>query len=571
MLKKIDNKVTFYFLVSVYIFLLWNYDAKYGFNPTDEARIFGYIQRISEGNIPHKDFIFPHLSGSAYLYYFFNFIESSAIFLQRFLGIINLMAYSYIFLVLTGKIFTKQNTLIKLFLLLLSFNINMHNFGLHIWPTTDGVLLSLIACLIIYRKEKYKYLGFMILGLVPLLKSGFLFSTVILFFYFTLKTKFNINQFIKSSIGFAVFPISYLFLVIYNSGFDEMWTELFKMPKFWSLWISSLGINDFTLVISTLVSCLPFFFVHKKFKYLDMRFLIIFSLLFLVSIESFLEIGPKPRYFLYSLFVFIAIFLLKNKVDNLNEFELPLLLCLMLGFSSTLSGGWAVSHWVSGSLIAICILLVFHLLGESSLIYDEFFNSSIKIFVIILIFYPPVIENLEVRSNYNYRDIGQNSNLNFNLNDINKYYGNVYTSENIYNYLSSIEECLSLIDSKNVSVYPDNPFIYLMYDLKNPLLIDRFEGYFVGSEYVNFRLTKNIDNLNSQTDIEFAVLLQTYPAMNIINIDKEKINLVNNRNESGFWDEGLKNIQFIKDNLSGDLSSCNSFEIISKNINFIDR
>jgi hypothetical protein len=447
----------------------------------------------------------------------------------------------------------------------------MHYFGLHIWPTSDAILLSVISSYIIYRKERYQFLGFIILGAVPLIKSGYVFSTLVLFFYFIIKKDLKLNNFLKSGISFAVFPISYLSLVFYNLGFEELWTELFKMTKFTSLWATSFGINNTSLIISAFISCLPFFFMHKKIKYVDFRILIIFSLLFLVSIESFLIMGPKPRYFLYSLFVFFAIFNIKNKLPNLEKFELPFLLCLVLGFSSTLSGGWPVAHWVSGSFIALCILLVFQLSSKSNIRYEFFFSSFlVKTILIILIFYSPVTENIELRNNYNYRDIGNNRSLTFNLKDINKYYGNIYTSENTYVYLSSIEECLSSIDSKNVSVYPDNPFIYTMYDLNNPLIIDRFEGYFVGSEYVKFRLSKNIEYLNSQDNIEFAILLQTYPAMNIVKIDKEKINLVNNREDSGFWDEGLKNIHYIRDNLNGNLSTCNSFEIISKNINFVD-
>ena len=71
MLNKIVNsKYTFYALMSAYIFYLWDSDGKYGFSPTDEARILGYIERISYGELPHLDFIFPHLAGTAYLYYF---------------------------------------------------------------------------------------------------------------------------------------------------------------------------------------------------------------------------------------------------------------------------------------------------------------------------------------------------------------------------------------------------------------------------------------------------------------------------------------------------------------------
>ena len=184
-----------YFLLYYFFiyWLLWNYDAKFGFNPTDEARVLGYIQRISNGSIPHEDFIFPHLAGSAYLYYFLNFIDSNVIFLQRIIGVINLLIYSYLFLILTGKIFTNQNAIIKFLLLVLSFNINMHYFGLHIWPTSDAILLSVISSYIIYRKERYQFLGFIILGAVPPCKIRICFFNTCIIFLLYYKKRFEVK------------------------------------------------------------------------------------------------------------------------------------------------------------------------------------------------------------------------------------------------------------------------------------------------------------------------------------------------------------------------------------------
>lgn len=105
-----------------------------------------------------------------------------------------------------------------------------------------------------------------------------------------------------------------------------------------------------------------------------------------------------------------------------------------------------------------------------------------------------------------------------------------------------------------------------MYNLNNPLLIDRYEGYFISSEYADSRIIQNIIELNANKNLDFAILLQTYPASNIINIDLEKINDINDRNKVDFLPQILKSKNYIKSNLEGEFDNCDSFEIISKNL-----
>ena len=248
---------------------------------------------------------------------------------------------------------------------------------------------------------------------------------------------------------------------------------------------------------------------------------------------------------------------------------MPFLLCLILGFSATLSDGWSVSLWVNGSILSLCILLIFELSNSYKFKVKKFDYSYLsQILIILIIFFIPYSENTEARDNYTYRDLSDNSKLTYNLNNLNKYYGNIYTSKNVYNYLESLQKCIGLIDNKNISVYPDNPIIYSMYNLKNPLIIDRYEGYFVSTDYDDIKLYENIAALNSNKDASYAIFLQTYPTSKLIEIDSQNINLLNDRNSTGFHPEILQSIEFIKTNLEGDKATCDSFEIIYKNIEY---
>ena len=73
-----------------------------------------------------------------------------------------------------------------------------------------------------------------------------------------------------------------------------------------------------------------------------------------------------------------------------------------------------------------------------------------------------------------------------------------------------------------------------MYNLKNPLIIDRYEGYFVSTDYDDIKLYENIAALNSNKDASYAIFLQTYPTSKLIEIDSQNINLLNDRNSTGF-------------------------------------
>ena len=567
MYKTLNKNLTLLILIAIYLIYFWNTDAKFGFSPTDEARILGYIKRISNGDIPHLDFIFPHLAGTAYLYYFLNFLDTSVIFIQRLLGVINLAIYSYLFLRLSNENFQKQNLLIKFLLFFFSFNINIHVFSLYIWSTSDAILFSVFASFLISSTRKYKKIGFIVLGSIPILKSGFIFSTLFLFIYFILKEKFLSKQQVYYSTCFSIVPLLYIGFLLFNSGLNQMFFELFELPKFWNRWFTALGIFDFRLIFFTFLLTLPFYFIHKTFFKLDFIYLIFISTYTMVSLEDYSVIAQKPRFFIFSVFVLIAIVFQKQFSKNIRDFELPFLLCVLLGFSSTLSDGWAVSLWINGSILSLCLLLI---LSNSTFLNNldsNFYKTNLLSIAMILILFTNIfLVNKQSRDNYNYRDLNDNNLLTYNLNDINKYYGNIYTSQQNYIYLSSMQECITSLDTKNIAVYPDNPYIYSMYDLNNPLIFDRYEGYFISGDYADTRLYENIDELNSSNELTFAILLQTYPASKIIEVDLNKLSVINDRNNVGFLPQILESINYIKSNLNGEIDTCNSFEIISKNL-----
>ena len=112
-------------------------------------------------------------------------------------------------------------------------------------------------------------------------------------------------------------------------------------------------------------------------------------------------------------------------------------------------------------------------------------------------------------------------------------------------------------ENKNqVSNYSE---FYYNYEESNLTIAEYYEVLYENmGEKQEFALFLQIGNFQTFQKMEEYLANFTQIGVNIfIVIVKEEVN--------------EKNINFIKDNLRGDLSSCNSFEIISKNINYIDR
>ena len=70
------EKALFSIAIILLTYFYWQIHGKFGFIPRDEARVLGLAQRISNGEIPHRDFMYQTLMGSAYLHYFHLLIPS---------------------------------------------------------------------------------------------------------------------------------------------------------------------------------------------------------------------------------------------------------------------------------------------------------------------------------------------------------------------------------------------------------------------------------------------------------------------------------------------------------------
>ena len=186
--------------------------------------------------------------------------------------------------------------------------------------------------------------------------------------------------------------------------------------------------------------------------------------------------------------------------------------------------------------------------------------SLIFFTVILFSFAIPVQNLLSFKSDYIYRDKPKKE-LSYNLNNLNTRYGNVYTSDTVYKYLESIQFCLEKYDSKKVSIFPDNPALYFIYDLENPIPVDWYTAGVEGKvEYDDIRIKETMKNESYKNSFVF---LQSYKVSKLMNLDIKEINSLNVDPFPEYLQGFYENIyDYLKDRESTSIDYCQSFTVL---------
>lgn len=573
MITKIFKKqnATFLIVITLLTYFLWEIDGKYGFNPSDEARVLGMVQRIFNGEVPHRDFMYQTLVGSAYLHFFHYFMPIYNLQFQRIVVILMFQIYSLALLNLSNK-YKNLNLPTKVLIFAVSTILNMHYFEFTIWPTVDGIFVLAIGSYLIFKSKKYTNLGFLLIGLAPLMKTPFLFSTIfIVIFTTTIIYKFSLKNFLKKAFISAIPSILYLLYIFLNGGFSNFLEETLNQPsnsfELVNSWIHHLGFYEKTLIPISFVLVLIFTFRQKNRKihlYINLASFVI--IVALINSMDFASMTYKPIINLLNLF-FIFIFFVKFYKKKYPDTFIPFFVCYVIEFAAIMSIGWRWGLFVSGTVL----VLVFITLYESDL-YNNTINftflKKININLVSLIFFTvilfsfaiPVQNLLSFKSDYIYRDKPKEE-LNYNLNNLNTRYGNVYTSDTVYKYLESIQFCLEKYDSKKVSIFPDNPALYFIYDLENPIPIDWYTAGVEGKvEYDDIRIKEKMKNESYKNSFVF---LQSYKVSKLMNLDINEINSLKVDPFPEYVQGFYENIyDYLKDRESTSIDYCQSFTVL---------
>ena len=186
-----------------------------------------------------------------------------------------------------------------------------------------------------------------------------------------------------------------------------------------------------------------------------------------------------------------------------------------------------------------------------------FLNIQTSLIIITVLFVS--IVNIQDRDKYNYRDL-DNEFLIYNLNEVNRKFGNIYTNKSTYTYMENLHNCIEPLNNKNIHIFPDNSILYFLLDLKNPLPLNWHEGIREETSLDNLKTVEKIKELN-YGDFPFYIVLQDNFATNLKTTKLEELNKFTGI--KNFENSDKKNIiEIYKKSFIYESNICKNYEIV---------
>lgn len=149
-----------------------------GFNPTDDGWVLAGARRILEGAVPHRDVISPNIGGSLYLHApFVALAGDSLLWISRAFVWFEFAVTAWIWARLIHEAAALRSVVMsRTVLALVGFVLSAHTFPLMAWRSIDALFVGSIGVWLAQgRGERRRLIGYLLLGLTPLLRQNFLF------------------------------------------------------------------------------------------------------------------------------------------------------------------------------------------------------------------------------------------------------------------------------------------------------------------------------------------------------------------------------------------------------------
>ena len=558
-----QKNLSIYLLITIFsVIFLWNFEVKYGFFPTDESRTLGLTQRLFFKQIPHVDFSYQSFMGSMYLHIYALLIPKYKLAILRIISILMVHLYTYNVLSLTN-LFRSKSNYFKIPLWLGATYLNIHWYDFFIWPTIDAIFIISFGILLL---KKNKIAGLVVMGFAPLFKTPFVLSVGAYIVYRNIQG-FKFYNFIKEALISSLPSFVYISVTYFSGGFNNLYQETLLSPinwYYWNIWFHRLGFYEKEIIPIVLIIIGSVFIPIKNQKIKS--YLLYLNCILYLTFIGFLNYdgwGYSPSLNLINLFLIFFMFIKFYK--DLPDLFHALFACYILEVGAMMSMSWVYGLWLNGTLIVLIFLFLYEKINIKN------FKYVFGIFF-VLISMSNVIELLNFRGDYIWKSnpgrsvIRSSVDLSYNLNEINEVYGSIYVDKNTFQYLDDVDKCLDKIGSKNVSIFPDNPVLYYLYELNNPLYLDWYEVGYVGNrrEYYNEMI---FEDLKKSTEENTYILLQSYRVPRLISdLSFEEVSQINEEP----WPDNMESVfeEFyvpIKQTYSFDQTRCKSFTVLRIN------
>lgn len=152
-----------------------------GFNPTDEGLIVSYASRLLAGDVPHRDFIFSRPVGSSLLHTIDVVLPTPLLMTGRVFGAAQIYVYTLLFAALAAGRRVRSLHPLLLAGVVVAAIVNVHTLPLMSWYTIDGLFLVAVGAYVLRWTERRwaRWAALFLLGYAPLCKQSFFLAPVI--------------------------------------------------------------------------------------------------------------------------------------------------------------------------------------------------------------------------------------------------------------------------------------------------------------------------------------------------------------------------------------------------------
>lgn len=504
------------------IIVAWVFFATYplGFNPTDDGYVLGQAYRVLHGDVPHRDFITPRPAGSAFIHVIDFALPLPLLEASRLIATAQVLTYTaLLYILISGKSIRVWGTLSYLGVVA-AFLINIHTFPMMSWQTIDGILLTAAGLVLVVRHDDARparVIGLVLLGMAPLVKQSFFLSPVLGLAAVLLDNWREETRWRSAATAGAVMAIPglcYATLLAVTGGLDEAFAQLSSaQPVFGQNLLApfSHGVETWFIVV-VLLAIVAATVIATRSNATDgsAQEWIVFSSV--AGVVALIVVRGDFRFAGYwgveLLWVVIAMTLTELAMGRIRRQSAFL---ATIGLMTMLSWGHPVPNLVGGSL-ALGVLVAFWprdrqlVIGQRRLL----FMTGCLLVLITL-----TIGVVHARGEHPYFDKPVEY-LTFPLNSVAGGFGRIRTNEVTGEHLASLMRCIDDHPAREVAFFPDNPVLYPLLGLSNPISLD----FLIPPEYSGSeaRIREEVRALGARGD--YLVLFQTYSGYELPNMSE---------------------------------------------------
>ncbi len=534
-------------LLGVAIFVLF---GRYGFNPTDEGFITEAAARVSRGQIPHLDFIWPRPGGSPYLHAPELLLPFPLVMTGRAIALAGVIGYSLLLGVLLIGRAPWRWSMAEVVMVSASVLINLNTMLLTVWPTFDGLMLVAAGAVVLraalHRASLPMVAGaFLLFGAAALMKQSF-WPAPILGAVWLVAASPRVTLPRRGAVAVvaaAVFPVLYLVMIGLAGGLDEMFVQFSSArPAVGIELISEVAAPLVVAALGILLAALAFLRLSASTSILAR--LAIPTIVALVAGLVIVLFGLRLSGGWGAMLWWLAAATVAARSLRDRQVDWPGMVILGCAWMASLSWGLAVPNLVAGSLAAYLVYRAVEdgRLGETNLGRVGALAVATLFAVLIL----PTFVSERLDRSYRDRPLDE---LTAELGSVHEDFAGVVTNPMTAAYLEEMVACVEAYPASEVAILPDNPIMYPILGLANPFpVVWIIPLEIVGSEE---RLVDAARELDARGD--YLALFQSVEARRLAVVDS-----LDRTDRNAFRDQALGNR--IRESFNGTEITCGSFD-----------